>query len=63
VFGLGSLAERAEAPAEVVRSAEEREQARSSGDFARADALRAEIEQLGWEVRDRPGGFDLVPRQ
>jgi cysteinyl-tRNA synthetase len=63
VFGLGSLAERVEAPPEVLRLAEEREHARSNGDFPRADALRAEIEGLGWDVRDRPGGFDLVPRQ
>jgi len=63
VFGLGSLAERVEAPPEVLRLAEEREHARSNGDFPRADALRAEIEGLGWDVRDRPVGFDLVPRQ
>ena len=63
VFGLGSLAERVEAPPEVLRLAEEREHARSNGDFPRADALRTEIEGLGWDVRDRPGGFDVVPRQ
>ena len=63
VFGLGSLAERVEAPPEVLRLAEEREHARSNGDFPRADALRTEIEGLGWDVRDRRGGFDVVPRQ
>ena len=31
------------------------------GDFAEADRLRAEIDAAGWEVRDEPGGFRLVP--
>ena len=32
-----------------------------SDDFAAADRLRAEIAALGWEVRDGPGGFELLP--
>src|SRR4051812_13812329 len=62
VFGLGSLAERTEAPAEVTALAEQRASARTGGDFAEADRLRGEIEAAGWEVRDVPGGFELVPR-
>jgi cysteinyl-tRNA synthetase len=62
VFGLGSLAERAEAPAEVATLAEQRAEARAGGDFAEADRLRGEIEAAGWEVRDVAGGFELVPR-
>jgi cysteinyl-tRNA synthetase len=62
LFGLGSLAERAEAPAEVVELAERRKQARSGGDYAEADRLRDEIAALGWEARDVAGGFELVPR-
>ena len=61
VFGLASLAEAAEAPAEAVALAEEREAARASGDFATADRLRGELAALGWEVRDEAGGFQLVP--
>ena len=61
VFGLASLAEQAEAPAEAVALAEEREAARASGDFETADRLRGEIAALGWEVRDVAGGFQLVP--
>ncbi len=38
------------------------EAARASGDFAEADRLRGEIADLGWEVRDTPGGFDLYRR-
>src|SRR5438105_776711 len=59
LFGLGSLAESEEAPADVVKLAEARQAARAAGDFAEADRSRDEIEKLGWEVRDKPGGFDL----
>jgi cysteinyl-tRNA synthetase len=62
LFGLGSLAERAAAPAEVVGLAERRQQARTGGDYAEADRLRDEIAALGWEARDVAGGFELVPR-
>jgi cysteinyl-tRNA synthetase len=63
LFGLGSLAERPEAPPELVALAEERVRARGEGDFDRADAVRKEVEGLGWEIRDRADGFDLVPKQ
>jgi cysteinyl-tRNA synthetase len=62
LFGLASLAERAEAPPEIVKLAEARRQARESGDFMEADRLRDEIAEAGWEVRDVPGGFELVLR-
>jgi cysteinyl-tRNA synthetase len=62
VFGLASLAERAEAPAEVVSLAERRQQARQNRDFDAADGLRREIEKAGWEVRDEGEGFQLVPK-
>jgi cysteinyl-tRNA synthetase len=62
VFGLGSLAERQDAPAEFVDLATRRKQARERGEFDEADRLRKEIESAGWEVRDKPDGFDLVPR-
>jgi cysteinyl-tRNA synthetase len=62
VFGLGALAERSAAPSELVELARRREQARSEREFAEADRLRAEIEAAGWEVRDVPDGFQLVPK-
>jgi cysteinyl-tRNA synthetase len=62
LFGLESLAERAEAPAELAALAARRAAARAGGDFAEADRLRGEIEAAGWEVRDVAGGFELVPR-
>jgi cysteinyl-tRNA synthetase len=60
LFGLGSLAEREEAPAELVVIAERRQEARQRGDFGEADRLRGEIEAAGWIVRDVPDGFQLV---
>jgi cysteinyl-tRNA synthetase len=62
IFGLGSLAEVAEAPEHVVSLAEQRQTARDAGDFAGADRLRGEIEATGWVVRDEADGFRLVPK-
>src|SRR4051812_39734213 len=61
IFGLGSLAERKQAPADVVELAEARQRARAAKDFAEADRLRDEIAKSGWEARDVAGGFELVP--
>jgi cysteinyl-tRNA synthetase len=60
VFGLGSLADAEEAPADLVQLAQRRQDARSGGDYEEADRLRAEIDAAGWEVRDVPEGFRLV---
>jgi cysteinyl-tRNA synthetase len=64
VFGLDSLAIRAEAPPELVAMAVARHEARAARDFAEADRLRDEIADLGWEVRDvaEAPGYQLVPR-
>jgi cysteinyl-tRNA synthetase len=65
LFGLGSLAEQEEAPAELDELAQRRATARAGGDFDEADRLRREIEAEGWEVRDVAGdsGYRLVPKQ
>jgi cysteinyl-tRNA synthetase len=60
VFGLESVAERAEAPAEVVELAERRRKARAERDFETSDRLRDELVIAGWEMRDRADGYDLV---
>ncbi|HTU80348.1 MAG TPA: cysteine--tRNA ligase [Solirubrobacteraceae bacterium] len=63
VLGLESLlAPGEQAPERVHELAEQREHARGERDFAAADRLREEIAALGWEVRDGPGGFDLLPQ-
>jgi cysteinyl-tRNA synthetase len=59
LFGLASLADADQAPEDVVNLAEARQAARAARDFAEADRLREEIADLGWEVRDVPGGFEL----
>jgi cysteinyl-tRNA synthetase len=62
VFGLASLAEGEEAPAEIVELAERRREARGARDFEEADRLRREIEAAGWEARDVADGYQLVPK-
>jgi cysteinyl-tRNA synthetase len=64
IFGLDSLAELEQAPAELAERAAQRREARDAKDFAEADRLRDEIAAAGWEVRDvaEPPGFQLVRR-
>ena len=63
-LGLESLLERgeAEAPEEVEQIASEREAARAARDFERADRLRDQLADRGWEIRDTPDGARLVRR-
>jgi cysteinyl-tRNA synthetase len=49
-------------PPEVERLLVERQSARASKDFARADALRDEIAALGFDVRDTPAGATAEAR-
>ena len=46
-------------PAEVTELAAQRVAAKKARDFARADALRAEIRAKGWVVEDTPSGPKL----
>jgi cysteinyl-tRNA synthetase len=62
VLGLASLADTGgDVPPAVRELAEARDAARRAGDYARADALRAEILERGFVVRDSPSGPELVP--
>ncbi|MGZ4400726.1 MAG: cysteine--tRNA ligase [Gaiellaceae bacterium] len=63
VFGLASLAERDEAPADVVELAERRVAARAERDFETSDRLRDELAALGWQMRDEPGGGYTLVRE
>ncbi|HEU0246997.1 MAG TPA: cysteine--tRNA ligase [Gaiellaceae bacterium] len=63
IFGLQSLASEDEAPTEVVELASRRQSARGARDFEESDRLRAQIDALGWEVRDEADGFRLVRRR
>jgi cysteinyl-tRNA synthetase len=64
IFGLESIGEVEDAPAEVAELAERRREARDAKDFAESDRLRDEIGAAGWEVRDVAGapGYVLVRR-
>lgn len=54
--------EREEIPAEIVKLAEQRAQARAAKDFHKSDELRDQIAALGWEVRDTKDGQKLTRR-
>jgi cysteinyl-tRNA synthetase len=44
----------------VIELAERRARARAERDFESSDRLRDELAALGWTMRDRADGFDLV---
>ena len=50
------------APAKLQKLAEQREQARMDKDFSRADELRQQIEEAGFEVEDTPDGPRLLKK-
>jgi cysteinyl-tRNA synthetase len=62
-LGLETLLEGGdeEAPEELRRLAEQREAARAERDFERADAIRDQLAEAGWQIRDTPDGAKLVP--
>jgi cysteinyl-tRNA synthetase len=63
LLGLESLAHADEAPdPEAERLLAEREEARRERDFERADRIRDQLSERGWEVRDGPDGARLVRR-
>ena len=65
LVGLSSLTqpdEGAEADDEAEKLLAEREEARAAKDFERADEIRDELAELGWEVRDSAEGAKLVPK-
>jgi len=58
VFGLGRKGE-ASAPPELQALLEERQAARKTKDFKRADAIREELKSKGWQIEDTPKGARL----
>ena len=63
LLGLENLLEPEEVsvPARVRELADARAQARADGDYGEADALREQLHELGWEVRDSAEGPELRP--
>jgi cysteinyl-tRNA synthetase len=46
---------------DLLRLAAERDEARLARDFDRADRVRDELRERGYEIRDTPEGPELVP--
>lgn len=46
-------------PQDIIRKAEQRQQAREEGDWDRADELRAAIEERGWKIQDSQDDYHL----
>jgi cysteinyl-tRNA synthetase len=64
LLGLDSLLAAEEGPPEEAeRLLTEREEARAGKDFDRADSIRDQLAEMGWEVRDEAGGARLVRRR
>ena len=65
LVGLGALAEAGQdgdADERAEQLMAERQEAREAKDFARADQIRDQLGNLGWEVRDSAEGPRLVRR-
>jgi cysteinyl-tRNA synthetase len=63
LLGLDSLlAEEEGAPPEAEELLARRQEARAAKDFDRADSIRDQLAEMGWEVRDEAGGARLVRR-
>jgi len=61
IFGLDLLKkENVEIPAEIKKLAAERETARQSKDWAKADELRKVLEEKGFLIKDTPEGFEIT---
>jgi cysteinyl-tRNA synthetase len=52
----------AEVPAEIAALAERRWQAKQAKDWPAADALRQELEALGWIIKDSKEGYQVLPK-
>jgi cysteinyl-tRNA synthetase len=64
LLGLDSLLREDETvPQEAEQLLARRQEARTAKDFERADAIRDELAEMGWEVRDEAGGARLVRRR
>jgi cysteinyl-tRNA synthetase len=65
LVGLSTLTqpdEGAEVDEQATKLMQEREEARAARDFERADALRDQLAEMGWTVRDSAEGPSLVPK-
>jgi cysteinyl-tRNA synthetase len=56
VFGLGTKTDATDVPQELLTLLDERQAARKSKNFARADVIREELKAKGWIIEDTPKG-------
>ncbi|MDB5238433.1 MAG: cysteine--tRNA ligase [Candidatus Kaiserbacteria bacterium] len=52
----------ADVPSDVALLIDEREEARSNKDFAKADELRSKIAEMGYDIKDGAAGVEVVKR-
>ena len=61
-LGLELRSDVGEVSDDALALARQRDEARAAKDFARADALRVQLQDMGYEVTDAPEGTSLRPR-
>ena len=61
VLGLNPENKQESIPEKVLSLVEERAQAKQARDFAKADEIRQEIQNLGYQVADTPQGPKVTP--
>jgi cysteinyl-tRNA synthetase len=62
VLGLELRSAVAEIDTDAMAKARERDEARAAKDYGRSDALRDELQSMGYEVHDTPNGTELRKR-
>lgn len=50
-------------PDEIKKLASDREEARKNENFERADKLRLDIENQGWQIKDNDDGYTIIPNK
>lgn len=60
LFGLEQLLKEDEPSQEVIQLAQRRLFARQSGEWEKSDALRTQIQEFGWQVKDSKDSYTLI---
>ena len=63
IFGVRFLPQEVDIPEEVVNLAKARQKAKKEKNFDKADKLRQEIVEHGFQVRDVQDGFEILPQE
>jgi len=62
IFGVPfTKAKKLSVPKDITDMARRREQLRKAGKWEEADVLREEIRKQGYQLKDVPGGFEIIP--